>query len=132
MSMPKSARGPRKRVAVALVALALGLLGTTSPASAEAVTQQGICSSRGSVIGSVIELKDVSSGLTTAKLYRGECTFIHRGTTRVVYSGAKSYRVGYNFGPYSKDCRSNNGFVPWTKPDTIYFRLYTTSSCVNP
>lgn len=79
----------------------------------------------------MIEIHDIAQGITTALLYRGECTFIERGAARLVYRGAKSYRVGYNFGPYTEDCRTNN-FMPWTKADTIYLRLYTSSSCVNP
>lgn len=122
----------RNRAAAVLAALILGTAGMMSPTTAQADTVQQICSSSGSVIGSAIEVTTVAYNTVDSVLHRSDCVYAGKGEYRMVFRGAKSYRVGYNHGPYSKDCRTNNGFVPWTKADIIYFRLYTSASCINP
>lgn len=134
MKMLTSRPHLRRPGAVVLATLTLAVLGTTFPTAAEALPgYQWVCSSSGSVIGSTIKLHDVPSGQPLiTPLKPSECDYVARGETRVLYQGAKSYRVGYNHGKYSKDCRTNNNFIPWAKADVIYFKLYTTSSCINP
>ncbi|MET1007766.1 MAG: hypothetical protein ABWX96_19610 [Propionibacteriaceae bacterium] len=39
-----------------------------------------------------------------------------------------SYRVAYNYGPYS-ECRTNNNFIPWQQASVIYFRTYNSYHC---
>ena len=125
-------RSSQRGIAI-VFALVLGVVGSTLSTPAGAVSLQRICSSGGSVIGSSIKIEDVETRqpMITA-LKRGECALVERGTVRVIIRDAKSYRVGYNLGPYSKDCRTNNRFIPWTKANTIYLRVYTSASCINP
>jgi len=113
------------------IALSVAAMGVVATPTAQAATTQKICSSGSSVIHSVIYLKDATPKVN-AELYRGDCAYVVRGANTLSYREAKSYRVGYNYGSYSSDCRTNNYFIPWTGADVIYFKFYSTASCVNP
>jgi len=55
-------------------------------------------------------------------------TFCYDVPKKVEVSITNSYRVAYNYGPYS-ECRTNNHFIPWQQAAVIYFRTYDSYHC---
>lgn len=107
---------------LAAAGLVVGGLVISTPA-AEAATTQRICSSKASAADFYLYLPNGNYH----RMHRTDCYTVPLRT--VVGMEAGSYRVGYEYGPYS-ECRIGvRNFIPWQQAKIIYFKTYATSNC---
>lgn len=112
----------KKLAGPAIAALLLGsAVVASSPAEAQAWTPaQTICSSKYSD-----RPFSAFKGSFTRQL---SPTYCYDVPSMVEIYITNSYRVAYNYGPYS-ECRTNHDFIPWQKAAVIYFRAYDSNHC---
>lgn len=110
---------------VSSVVLAGGLTGGLAvPAHAASGTQK-ICSSKNSKVDFFLYIGSSSTPYIMDTL---DCQYhVPKGGSVVRMKGGSSYRVGYG-GDYS-ECRTNSGFTPYTKADSVYFKTYIGTKC---